>query len=211
MSLQDEKSGKRVRKSMIALLNEAIGSLLSVVNWARYEDALPEEEVSETDEKGLAPRLPIATLGDLNRPSAQPTPRRSGGGGGGRPNWSAKVGQIIIGNLMRGEGGRFASARNIAKMMNLLDDNGITPDMFTGMQSLLAGASTALPGSVMANLRSAGLVNDQGIVQAKANEIINAIKTGDPANLRVVLKPTGGGGGGGGGGGSSGPTKEEKQ
>jgi len=200
MKLFDTKAGKRVRGSMTELLNDAIDNLRAVLQWAKYEDV---EELS-TDEKRER-----STIGSLERSASQLTPSR-GGGGGGSANWSAKVGQIIIGNLMRGEGGRFASARNISRMMTRLDSAGITPDMFTGMQSLLAGGSSAVSGGVMADLRSAGLVNDQGVVQGKANEIINAIKTGDPANLSAVLKPPSGGGGGGGGAAPK-PPKEEVQ
>lgn len=206
MDMIDVKAGKRVRSSMVELLNEAIENLSAVLVWAHYEDQL--------DEDGKAFEFPRrATMGDLERSRGQLNRRPSSSGGGGRtPNWSAKVGEIILGNLMRGEGGRFASARNIGKMMRQLDDVGITPDMFTGMQKLLSGEGTTLNAGVLADLRSAGLVNDQGVVQSKANEIINAIKTGQPDNLKAVLKPSGGsgGGGGGGGGGADKPTTEEK-
>lgn len=191
MKLLDTKAGKRVRTSMVDLLNQAIDNLHAVVAWAKYED-----DVVETDEKASR-NFPSATIGDIERSRTQLT-RRPSSGGGGVANWSAKVGEIIIGNLMRGEGGRFASARNIANMMRQLDDAGITPDMFTSMQSLLAGTGKKISGEVMGYLRSAGLVNDQGVVQSKANDIVNAIKTGDPTNLKKVLKPPSGGGGGGG-------------
>jgi hypothetical protein len=203
MEITEVKAGKRVRGSMVKLLNEAIENLSAVLVWAHYEDKLDE------DEKAFEfPRR--AVLGDIERSRGQLTTRPSSSGGGGTANWNAKVGEIILGNLMRGEGGRFASARNIGKMMLQLDDVGITPDMFTGMQSLLAGEGKTLSAGVMADLRSAGLVNDQGVVQSKANEIINAVKTGQPDNLKAVLKPSAGGGGGGGGGGAAKPTTEEK-
>jgi len=202
MKLLDTKAGRRVRGSMTELLNDAIDNLRAVLLWAKYED---ENEELGTDEKRER-----STIGSLARSASQLTPSRSSGGGGGTPNWSAKVGQIIIGNLMRGEGGRFASARNISRMMTRLDSAGITPDMFTGMQGLLAGDSGGVSAGVMADLRSAGLVNDQGVVQGKANEIINAIKTGDPANLSAVLKPSSGGGGSSGGG-STAADKTEAQ
>ena len=209
MNLLDTKAGKRVRGSMVSLLKDAIDSLRAIMVWAEYAD---QQEIVATDDLESGEKretgLPIATLGDIERSRALRRPRARGSGRvGGTPNWSAKVGQIIIGNLMRGEGGRFASARNIAKMMNLLDDVGITPDMFTGMQALLAGTGQTLSGSVMADLRAAGLINDQGVVQGKANEIINAIKTGQPDNLKKVLKPPSGGGGSS----ASGPSTEEKQ
>lgn len=193
----DTKTGKRVRGSMVDLLNQAIDNLRAVIEWAKYEDG--DVAVVETEEKaGISTVAPTniprtrATIGDIERSRGELHPHRSSGVGGSA-NWSAKVGEIIIGNLMRGEGGRFASARNISKMMNLLDDVGITPNMFTSMQGLLAGTGKAISGEIMGQLRAAGLVNDQGVVQGKANDIINAIKTGDPQNLKKILKPSKGG------------------
>jgi hypothetical protein len=186
---------------MVAKIEDIIDNMKSILFWAKYED---EDE----DEKQ---RLEPGTLGDIERSRGQL--RRPPSGGGGTPNWSAKVGQIIIGNLMRGEGGRFANATNIAKITRMLDDQGITPNMFQGMQSLLAGERGAVGAQTMANLLDAGLINESGVVQARAGEIINAIKTGNPDNLRRVFNPPSGGGGGGGGGGASEkkPTKEERE
>ena len=85
MKLLDTKAGKRVRTSMVDLLNQAIDNLHAVVAWAKYED-----DVVETDEKASR-NFPSATIGDIERSRTQLT-RRPSSGGGGVANWSAKVG-----------------------------------------------------------------------------------------------------------------------
>ena len=183
----ETKAGKRVNKDKVKLLQEVLEKLGTLLSWSTYEDATKEDRVQP-----YKPKPKVA---------APATSRIS-------PNWNAKVGETIIGNLVRGAGGKFASKRNITDMMTMLEKANISPEMFQAMQALLAGEKYTNE-TILSQLREAGLVTADGVPTGKANDVIRAIKTADPKNLSAVLTPKAGGGGGGGGGAAKKPTKEE--
>lgn len=197
--MEDTKAGKRVRGNMARLIDEIAEKLGILKAFANYED---QEEGDKADGKpGKDPKgtQRVRRFTRTPKVSAPATGRVS-------PNWSAKVGETIIGNLIRGEGGKFASKRNITSMMNMLADANISPEMFQAMQALMAGEQYTNE-LILSQLRDAGLVNEANIPTGKANDVIRAIKTAKPENLKAVLKPSGGRGGGGGR--APKPTKEE--
>jgi hypothetical protein len=193
---QDIKAGRRVRGKMVDLLEDVMQKVQSVLSFAKYED------IEDVEEEPMETKARVKPFDRTPRVTAPSTGRVT-------PNWSAKVGETIIGNLIRGEGGKFASKRNITSMMNLLAEANISPDMFKAMQALLAGQQYTNQ-MVLDQLKEAGLVSDAGVPTGKANDIIRAIKTAKPENLKNVLKPSGGGGGGGGGRAAK-PSAEEQE
>lgn len=182
------KIGKRLARTEVRKLMQAIELLLDVAGYVDYKD-----EVQELFDDLISDEKEISR-GDLNkirqamidRQQAQESPVSSGGGQQ-KANWSAKVGQAIIGNLARGKGGRFVSASNITNMMGQLDRANISAETFNGLQNLLEGGD--VDPETMQFLQSAGLVTEDGNVSAKANDIVTAIQSGDPDNLKGILKP----------------------
>lgn len=172
---EDSKVGKRVRGDKVNLIQEIIDSLQTLLTWAAYEDS----------DKA-------ATRGDLEaareRVNKKPVAASSGSTSGGA-NWNARVGEAIIGNLGRGEGGRFISAGNITAMMNQLEKENISPAMFTGMQDLLEGKEVSP--AILEQLKAAGLATEDGKASSKTAHIIASMKTGDPDKLKGTLKETG--------------------
>lgn len=194
---EDSKVGKRVRGDKVSLIQEIIDALQTLLTLAAYED----------NDKA-------ATRGDLEaaRERAANKPTVSSGGSSGGANWNARVGEAIIGNLGRGEGGRFISAGNITAMMNQLEKENISPAMFTGMQDLLAGKEVSP--AILEQLKAAGLATEDGKASSKTAHIIASMKTGDPDKLKGTLKETGKAPGKGKGGGKKPkeapkPTKDE--
>ena len=187
------KVGKRLRKADVDKLRQAIELLLNVAGYVNYEDEVADLLESVESENKAASRGDLAAIAARR---AKPKKTSSGGGGGGS-NWSAGVGQTIIGNLARGKGGRFISAENINAMTGQLGKHNISPDMFEGMQALLAGKP--ISEKVMEQLKAAGLATKDGQATSKTAQITNAMKTGEPDKLNEVLNPSEAGGGGGAG------------
>jgi hypothetical protein len=173
---EEIKVGKRVRGDKVSLIQEIIDALQNLLTWAAYDDGVK-----------------ASSRGDLEAARERMSNRRtgsgSGGGSSGGANWNARVGETIIGNLGRGEGGRFISAANITSMMNQLEKENISPDMFTSMQDLLEGKE--VDAKVLEQLKAVGLATDSGQATAKAAQIITAMKTGDPDKLKATLKESG--------------------
>lgn len=174
---QNTKVGKRVRRDridtieeIIQKLQDAIAGLLGFQRWGNYK---------EEEKQGKITRGSVERVARARQPVAE--------SGAGAANWTAKVGESIIGNLARGEGGRFVSASNIRSMMGMLDRSNISPNMFNGMQELLAG--NEIDAQTLKQLQTAGLANEQGMTTGKGNDIIQAIGTGEPDNLKAIVKP----------------------
>jgi len=194
----ETKAGKRVRNDKVAMLEDVLKKLNTLLSWSKYEDV----EMINSEKAPKAPNNPQQRVKPFDRKPIVSAPA----GSRISPNWNAKVGETIIGNLIRGEGGKFASKRNITDMMTMLEKANISPEMFQAMQSLLAGEKYTNE-LVLGQLREAGLVTADNIPTGKANDVIRAIKTAVPKNLNAVLNPSGGGGGRGGG--AAKPSKEE--
>lgn len=205
---QEIKVGKRLASGQVNQLKEAIKLLLAVMGYVGYEDnvdrLLMEVEAENKDWTRYEPEK-----AEENKPKPKTS---SGGTGKSGANWTAGVGQTIIGNLARGEGGRFVSAANISSMMNQLEKENISPDMFTAMQDLLSGKEVSP--DVLKQLQAAGLATEDGQASAKAAQILTSMKTGDPDQLKTTLSAKPGKTGKGGGKGSKPkkapkPTKDE--
>ena len=182
---EEIKVGKRLAASQVDQLKQAIKILLDVAGYVNYDDNV-EAMLQDIEEENKA-----ATVGNLERLRQERLSRQNkpASSGKGEANWSASVGQAIIGNLGRGKGGRFISMANVTSMMNQLEKQNINPEMFTAMQDLLAGKEVSA--SLLQQLQAAGLATDNGQASAKAAQIITAMETGEPDKLKEVLKPSG--------------------
>lgn len=174
-NIEATKEGKRVRQDKVNLLAQVIAMLQDLWAWAKYSDE--ESEILEEEKQAI-------TRGSVERVAQQ---RRQPSSATGGANWTAKVGESIIGDLARGEGGRFVSASNIRSMMGMLDRANISPNMFSKLQDVLAGSE--IDAQTLSQLQTVGLVNEQGMVTGKGNDLVNAVGTGEPDNVKAIVKP----------------------
>ncbi len=197
------KSGRRINTGKVqaimeldALLERVREELMGIIKWANY--------VEEEGEKATIPNAEFKSIADIINAA------RARAALGGRtislrslgitPNWSAKMGEVIIGNLIRGEGGKFASAENISDIVGLLGKANISPAMMQALIALYGGKQVAEK-DVLKQLVDAGLasiVDGQTVMSGLGGDLVKAIKTAVPAKVDGVLNPkpaTSGGGG----------------
>ena len=174
------KIGKRLAKDQVVKLRRVIELLLDVVGYVDYYDEV-EELFYDLD---LGAKATVRETIDRLRATTERKPT----GGSGGANWGARAGETIIGDLARGEGGRFVSAVNVKKMSGMLDRANISPDMVAGIQSLFNNGE--VDSQTLLQMENAGLVTDAGVLTQKATEVLKAVQSGNPDNLKAVVKPT---------------------